>query len=100
MGKRAPTTTPTQASRENPRNFGPVTVKPNDMQRITLGRHREADIEPRFTIQYNFDVENIWYTSRPRSVAALSTYCRTSSRTLERYSKPFSEFAGQFPFAG
>ncbi|MCA1606581.1 MAG: hypothetical protein LC775_14185, partial [Acidobacteria bacterium] len=44
--------------RENPREFDPVIVKPNSMQRISLGRYRESDTEPQFTIQYEPDIED------------------------------------------
>lgn len=44
--------------RKNPREFGPVTIEPNGMERIALGRYRDAGAEPRFAIQYEPDVEN------------------------------------------
>lgn len=58
MGQHAPQQHQHKHIRENPRELGPVIVKPNGIQRITLGRYREADPEPRFAIQYEPDAEN------------------------------------------
>lgn len=59
MGQHAPQENQHKYFRQNPREFGPVTVEPNEMKRIPLGRYREADPEPRFAIRYDPDVENI-----------------------------------------
>src|SRR5690242_7342246 len=38
--------------RDNPTEFGPLTIKANGSHRLPLGRYREADPTPQFNVHY------------------------------------------------
>jgi hypothetical protein len=42
----------TKRTRGNPHTFEPILVKANANERLPLGRYREDDPEPKFTIDY------------------------------------------------